>query len=132
LNKKIGSWPYNLNYWTGATQKGCKGQWTWCSGSSAAALPDNLTWGFNQPDNKAGDDCIQMRLMQNTTGIALFDRNCSDKFVIACEVTNLKSNLFVSIYFIFYHRDHQIQIARDQHAHTLARKGMWVILLTSF
>jgi hypothetical protein len=82
-----GSWPYNLNYWTGATQKGCKGQWAWCSGLSTSPLPENLTWGFNQPDNKAGgDDCIHMRLMQNTTGISLFDRNCSDKFVIACEV----------------------------------------------
>jgi Lectin C-type domain len=93
LNKTIGFWPYNFNYWTGATQKDCKGQWTWCSGSSAVALPENLTWGFNQPDNKAGgDDCIQMRLMQNATGIALFDRNCTDKFVIACEV---KYDLFL-------------------------------------
>jgi hypothetical protein len=50
-------------------------------------LTDNLTWAFNQPDNKAGgDDCIQIRIMQNATGIALYDRNCSDKYVIACEV----------------------------------------------
>jgi hypothetical protein len=43
----------------------------------------------NQPDNKAGgDDCIQMRLLQNATGIALYDRNCSDKFVVACEVNH--------------------------------------------
>jgi hypothetical protein len=88
-SEKSGSWPYNLNYWTGATQKGCKGQWAWCSGLSTSPLPDNLTWAFNQPDNKAGgDDCMQMRLMQNTTGISLFDRNCSDKFVFACEVNN--------------------------------------------
>jgi Lectin C-type domain len=87
LNTKLGNWTYNFNYWTGATQRGCKGQWAWCTGLSIAPLPDNLTWGFNQPDNRAGgDDCIQMRLMQNSTGVALFDRNCSDKFVIACEV----------------------------------------------
>jgi len=54
-------------------------------------LTENLTWAFNQPDNKNGaDDCLQMRLMQNNTGIALLDRNCSDKFVIACEVNHMR------------------------------------------
>jgi len=83
----VENWKYNLNYWTGGSQSGCKGEWAWCSGSEVADLPDNLTWAFNQPDNKAGaDDCLQMRLFQNKSGIALADRNCADKFVIACEV----------------------------------------------
>jgi hypothetical protein len=34
-----------------------------------------------------------MRILQNSTGISLFDRNCSDKFVMACEVTNFKVNV---------------------------------------
>ena len=102
MTQKSDSWPYNFNYWTGATQKGCKGQWAWCSGLSKSPLPDNLTWGFNQPDNKAGgDNCIQMRLMQNKTGISLFDRNCSDKFVIACEVNITFGKIFFN-YFLFH------------------------------
>jgi Lectin C-type domain len=87
LYVKLENWTYNFNYWTSATQKGSKGQWAWCTGQTTALLPDNLTWAFNQPDNKAGgEDCIQMRLTQNATGIALSDRNCTNKFVIACEV----------------------------------------------
>jgi len=82
-----GSWSYNFNYWTGGSQLACKGEWAWCSGSAASPIADGLTWAFNQPDNKLGaDDCLHMRLFQNNTGIALSDRNCSDKFVIACEV----------------------------------------------
>jgi len=83
----LDKWAYNFNYWTGGTQKGCKGQWAWCSGSGNVPFPENLTWTFNQPDNKGGgDDCIHMRLNQNDTGVAISDRNCSDKFIIACEV----------------------------------------------
>jgi hypothetical protein len=82
-----GNWTYNLNYWTGGTQRGSKGNWGWCSGTGVKPLPHNLTWGLDQPDNKAlNDDCLQMRLTANKTGIHLWDRNCSSKFVIACEV----------------------------------------------
>jgi hypothetical protein len=65
----------------------CKGQWSWCSGVEASPIVENLTWSFGQPDNKnGGDNCLQMRLFQNATGIALSDRNCSDRYVFACEV----------------------------------------------
>jgi hypothetical protein len=84
---KIGNWKFNFNYWTSATSRGSKGQWNWCTGTSSLPLTSNLTWAFNQPDNKGGvEECLHMRLMQNSTGVALSDRNCSDKFVIACEV----------------------------------------------
>jgi len=83
-----------LNFWTGGSQLACKGEWAWCSGSAASPIADNLTWAFNQPDNKLGaDDCLHMRIFQNKTGIALSDRNCSDKFVIACEVEFLFKNI---------------------------------------
>jgi hypothetical protein len=76
-----------LNYWTGGAQRDCKGQWTWCAGSNKVTIKESLYWAYNQPDNKAGgDDCIHMRLLQNTTGIVLSDRNCSDKYIVACEV----------------------------------------------
>jgi hypothetical protein len=77
-----------LNYWTGGTQRSCKGQWSWCAGADSVAFPDNLPWASKQPDNRAGaDDCVNMRLLLNATGIVLADKNCSDKYVIACEVS---------------------------------------------
>jgi hypothetical protein len=46
-----------------------------------------MTWAANQPDNRAGiDDCLHMRLFKDKKGIEFWDRNCSDKFVVACEV----------------------------------------------
>jgi hypothetical protein len=49
-----------------------------------------LTWAFNQPDNRAGgDDCVHMRFLQNTTGLVLADKNCSDKYIVACEVIKI-------------------------------------------
>jgi Lectin C-type domain len=89
VTKNLGGWKYNLNYWTGGTQRSCKGQWSWCAGADSVAFQDNLTWALNQPDNRAGaDDCMHMRFPQNASaGIVLADRNCSDKYVIACEVT---------------------------------------------
>jgi hypothetical protein len=80
-------WQYNFNYWTGGAQRDCKGQWTWCAGTEKIVFHQDLAWAYNQPDNKAGgDDCIHMKLLQNKTGIVLSDRNCSDKYIIACEV----------------------------------------------
>jgi Lectin C-type domain len=83
-----GGWKFNLNYWTGGTQRSCKGQWSWCAGAESVAFPENLKWASNQPDNRAGaDDCVHMRFIQNSTGIVLADKNCSDKYIVACEVT---------------------------------------------
>jgi hypothetical protein len=85
--QNVANWKFNFNYWTGGIQRDCKGQWSWCSGSEASKVVNNLTWSLGQPDNKnGGDDCLQMRILQNETGIALSDRNCSDRYVIACEV----------------------------------------------
>jgi hypothetical protein len=79
-----------LNYWTGGTARSCKGQWSWCAGAVSVAFPDYLRWAFNQPDNRAGaEDCVNMRILQNATGIVLADRNCTDNYVIACEVTKI-------------------------------------------
>jgi hypothetical protein len=86
INK--GNWSNNFNYWTGGSQQGsCVGNWAWCSGTTSHPLPANLTWGFNQPDNKGGNEsCLHMRVLKNATGLALSDRSCSNKFIIACEV----------------------------------------------
>jgi hypothetical protein len=82
-----GKWGYNLNYWTGGTQEGSKGNWRWCSKSGPKTFPNDLIWAPDQPDNKLlADDCLHMKLSPNKTGIQLWDQNCSSKFVIACEV----------------------------------------------
>ncbi|XP_059486554.1 mucin-5AC-like isoform X2 [Neocloeon triangulifer] len=80
------NWTYNFNYWTAGTQQGCRGRWSWCSGAGLLDLNDSLTWSSAQPDNKAGnEECLHMRLFQNSSGVVLSDRNCSDKYVIACK-----------------------------------------------
>jgi len=101
-------WKFNFNYWTGGTQRSCKGQWSWCAGAESVPFPVNLTWAYNQPDNRAGaDDCVHMRILQNATGIVLLDKNCSDKYVVACEVTQMSHgvNAFSLNFYILEHRE---------------------------
>jgi Lectin C-type domain len=89
---KNGTWTGNFNYWTGGTQKDCRGSWTWCGKEGARVFNDDVTWDKNQPDNKGGnEDCIHLKLKKNNvTGqpqeFILTDRNCSDKYVLACKV----------------------------------------------
>jgi hypothetical protein len=98
----------NFNYWTGGIQKSCKSQWAWCSGTRPYPLPENLKWVFNQPDNKNGsEDCLHMRFFQNNTGIALSDRDCGDKFVIACEVRIIMPFILQYTVKVLFHRVNQ-------------------------
>jgi hypothetical protein len=89
---KNGTWTGNLNYWTGGTQRDCRGSWSWCGKDGARVFNDDITWDKNQPDNKGGrEDCIHLRLKKNNvTGrpeeFVLTDRNCTDKYVLACKV----------------------------------------------
>jgi len=84
---KIGNWSYNFNYWTGGTTQGCPGQWSWCGTQPVLGLSDDLKWEKGQPDNKGGkEECLHMRFVQNSTGTILTDRNCSAKYIYACEV----------------------------------------------
>lgn len=89
-----GDWRRNLNYWTGGAMSNREGQWGWCSGSESLNLSQNVIWGNNQPDNKTGNEgCIHMRFFPNATGVVLSDRNCKDKFVFACEVSQSLLNI---------------------------------------
>jgi hypothetical protein len=59
----------------------------WCAGASFIPISKNLTWAPNQPDFlKAGENCLHMRIHKNASSTALSDRNCSDKYIYACEV----------------------------------------------
>jgi hypothetical protein len=81
-------WPINFNYWIGGTQEDKYGQFYWCLNQSAVYLDANLIWANNTPDYKTVKNCLQMKYVKTNTSIALqiLNRNCSDKFVSACEV----------------------------------------------
>jgi Lectin C-type domain len=88
------NWKGNSNYWTGATQQGCRGSWSWCdpNGQKTFDPQTNLVWETGQPDDKGkNEDCIHMKLVAVTgktpsSNFYLTDRNCSDRYIFACEV----------------------------------------------
>jgi Lectin C-type domain len=92
------NWTGNYNYWTGGTQQECRGSWGWCGpGSVPRGVADDLKWEPGQPDNLGGrQDCVHIKNF-NTSGLLLTDRNCTDKYIVACKVkmkiyiTNLNS-----------------------------------------
>jgi hypothetical protein len=89
---KNGTWTGNFNYWTSGTQKDI-GNWTWCGKDGASVLSADVTWDKDQPDNKGGnEDCIHLKLKRNATGLihefVLTDRNCTDKYIMACKVND--------------------------------------------
>jgi hypothetical protein len=86
-----GTWTGNFNYWTAGTQKDCRGTWSWCGKNGATVVNADVTWDKDQPDNKGGrEDCIHLKLKRNATGhpqeFVLTDRNCTDKYILACKV----------------------------------------------
>jgi len=82
------NWTLNFNYWTGGTQQGCRGSWRWCGGGTGV-FDDLVQWEPGQPDNKGGrQDCVHLRL--NNSNFLLTDRNCTDKYILACQVLKTK------------------------------------------
>jgi len=100
---KLANWKGNHNYWTSGTQKGSKGQWWWCKqDGSATSFSTDLIWEKGQPDNKGGnEDCTHLRFIMNTTGTILSDRNCTSKYIFACEVSKLQNYKHKNNPFIF-------------------------------
>ncbi|XP_065341913.1 uncharacterized protein LOC135940787 [Cloeon dipterum] len=79
-------WTQNWNYWTAGRAMGIWGQWAWCPG--AIDLPDSLSWAPGQPDNyQKNENCLHLQVTKNASGIILSDRNCSHKYVMACQLT---------------------------------------------
>lgn len=80
------NWTGNNNYWTGGTQKDCRGSWSWCGNTVSTDIADALKWEIGQPDNLGGrQDCIHLKNV-NGTGLRLTDRNCTDRYILACKV----------------------------------------------
>jgi hypothetical protein len=89
---KSTNWTGNRNYWAGGTQKDCRGSWSWCGGTDGRrSISDDIMWEEGQPDNLGGrQDCVHIKNV-NGTGLRLTDRNCTDRYILACKVCELKS-----------------------------------------
>jgi hypothetical protein len=84
---KSANWTGNFNYWTGGTQQECRGTWGWCGNAAGPrGIQDEIKWDVGQPDNLGGrQDCIHLKI-DITKGLLLTDRNCTDKYILACKV----------------------------------------------
>ncbi|XP_065352263.1 uncharacterized protein LOC135947365 [Cloeon dipterum] len=83
-NTTKANWTLNWNYWTAGRAMGTWGRWAWCPG--AVNLPDSLSWAPGQPDNnQTNENCLHVQVTKNSSGILLSDRNCSHKYVMACQ-----------------------------------------------
>jgi hypothetical protein len=89
---KGSNWTGNFNYWTGGTQQGCRGSWTWCGGAAGArAVDDSIQWETGQPDDLGGrQDCIHLKNIKGS-GFFITDRNCTNKYILACKVSYFKT-----------------------------------------
>jgi hypothetical protein len=86
------NWKGNLNYWTGGVQSCTKtGVWEHCVASQTLEITQNLTWGQGQPDSglHGKENCMHLRIYQNASGAVLTDRNCKDKYILACKVISV-------------------------------------------
>jgi len=96
---KLANWKGNLNYWTGGAQ-GCKGNWGWCAGSEVQPFTANLSWGSGQPELiKEKENCLHLRITQNSSGVLLSDRECKDKYIFACEAKNVRFSNYLPLLF---------------------------------
>ncbi|XP_059488887.1 uncharacterized protein LOC132204410 isoform X2 [Neocloeon triangulifer] len=92
-NATKSNWTLNYNYWTAGRAQGSWGQWAFCAPHGPLTLPDSLSWAAGQPDNASPDElCLHMLFGKNGANLTLSDRNCSHKYVIACQgITNLRT-----------------------------------------
>jgi hypothetical protein len=85
-----GTWLGTLNYWTSATRAGCSAgsKFTWCS--SKTVVQDFVEWDQGQPDNAGGNQlCAHLRVNFKDGTTTLTDRNCTDYYPIACQVSTI-------------------------------------------
>lgn len=58
----------------------------WCTPDGSNVSDVSVQWQKGQPDNLGGEQrCLHARVLTNVSKIIVSDRNCSDKYVVACE-----------------------------------------------
>jgi hypothetical protein len=58
----------------------------WCSPDGLPVTNTSVQWKKGQPDNLGGEQrCLHGRVLTNISKLVVSDRNCSDKYVLACE-----------------------------------------------
>jgi len=66
----------------------CNSSFSWCSTPSEKIeqIAGNLAWDKLQPDNLGGNEsCLHLKVLK-TGGLKLTDKNCANKFIVACKV----------------------------------------------
>jgi hypothetical protein len=83
---KTFNWTLNLNYWVGGIREDVC--WKWCSSlGSLSSESADLAWMSREPDNVNGNEsCLHLRIYNNGSNVALSDKKCSSKYVMACKV----------------------------------------------
>jgi hypothetical protein len=68
----------------------CNSSFSWCSAASIdniKHIPGDLAWDPKQPDNLGGNEtCLHLKILK-TGGVKLTDKNCANKFIVACKVS---------------------------------------------
>jgi hypothetical protein len=89
---KAPHWILNYNYWTAGMKNSCNSSFSWCLSATADTITQtssSLAWDTNQPDNLGGNEaCLHLKILK-TGGLKLTDKNCANKFIVACKVFRL-------------------------------------------
>jgi len=83
------TWRLNYNYWTSSLKfnNSVDDTFRWCEKDNPEVSSTVVQWQKGQPDNLGGNQrCLHMRILTNVSQVVVSDRNCSDKYVLACEV----------------------------------------------
>jgi hypothetical protein len=95
LSQNASNWSPSLNYWTGGLFEQGFSEWGWCSHEGFNQLDEGVNWAPGQPDGKL-EKCLHLGIYKNNaTGFALSDRNCSDKYMLACQAIALEFSIFL-------------------------------------
>jgi len=71
-------------YWTSGSDKGCDGNYRWCS-VDRAFLKREVYWGPSEPNSENGD-CVWTRTSSNPKNATLHVGSCDTKKKFICEV----------------------------------------------
>lgn len=94
------TWRWNSNYWTWGFRlnKSTSENFHWCNADVLEVSSSVVQWHSGQPDNLGGNQrCMHLRVLTNVSKMVVSDRNCSDKYVYACEVLKTQYNMWMII-----------------------------------